>query len=182
MKNSHLWRKTKSALASAASFACALLVIAPLAGSLDQEARARALHQPRQLRAPELGAVRGRHPGAAPHLPGRDALGGQTLPTQACGGLIGRLGAGVGRDLHPEGTCALVLARPAGLHLRAVSKRKTSASRSAGAGRKARPVGHRRRVGRRLSLRLSSRFKRDRRLRHHRRVDDPALAKKTPAA
>src|SRR6059058_442620 len=31
MKNNHLWRKTKSALASAASFVCALLVIAPLA-------------------------------------------------------------------------------------------------------------------------------------------------------
>ncbi len=31
MKNSHFWRKTKSALASAASFVCALLVIAPLA-------------------------------------------------------------------------------------------------------------------------------------------------------
>src|SRR5207245_11798998 len=31
MKKSHLWRKTKSALASAASFVCALLVIAPLA-------------------------------------------------------------------------------------------------------------------------------------------------------
>ena len=29
--NNHLWRKTKSALASAASFVCALLVIAPLA-------------------------------------------------------------------------------------------------------------------------------------------------------